>query len=340
LNKSLQRRSATFRSAAELFHADNCGPLEAAARRGEVRLTALGRGSYPGRRLPADDFREVCSVGFWDARKKQDWGLDWHRNEGIEFTFLAAGRLPFALERRSVTLEPGDLTITRPWQKHRIGNPNVPASRLIWLILDVGVRRPNQPWRWPKWLLLPPAKLQRLTHQLRHNEKISWRTNREVIHCFEAIGNAAASRPDSENLTRLKILINELLMALAALLDEKHLRLDTLLSSAERTVELFLAELPWRAEEPWTLEAMARQCGLGRSHFSHYCRKLTNRTPMSHLTICRVERAGELLRRDPARSVTDVAFACGFQSSQYFATVFRNQFGLSPREWRRQKIKL
>ncbi|MEI6075077.1 MAG: AraC family transcriptional regulator [Verrucomicrobiota bacterium] len=45
-------------------------------------------------------------------------------------------------------------------------------------------------------------------------------------------------------------------------------------------------------------------------------------------------------RGDSARSVTDVAFACRFQSSQYFATVFRKQFGLSPRAWRRQKIKL
>jgi AraC family L-rhamnose operon regulatory protein RhaS len=59
------RQAATFRSVAELFHADTCEPLEAAARRGEVRLAALGRGSYPGRRLPAGDLREVRSVGFW-----------------------------------------------------------------------------------------------------------------------------------------------------------------------------------------------------------------------------------------------------------------------------------
>jgi len=336
LNTIRQARAATFRSAAELFHADNCGPLEAAARKGEVRLMALGRGSYPGRRLPADDLREVCSVGFWDARGRQNWGLDWHRNEGIEFTFLAAGRLPVALDRRAVTLEPGDLTITRPWQRHRVGHPEVPASRLIWLILDVGVRRPNQPWRWPKWLLLPPVKLQRLTHQLRHNEQIAWRANRATARCFEAIGAAAEMRPNADNLTRLKLLINELLISLANLLEERRPRLDANLSSAERTVKLFLDELPRRAEEPWTLEEMARQCGLGRSHFSHYCRKLTNRTPMRHLAVCRVEKACELLCRDASSSITDIAYACGFQSSQYFATVFARQKGRGPLAWQRQ----
>jgi AraC family L-rhamnose operon regulatory protein RhaS len=202
------------------------------------------------------------------------------------------------------------------------------------LILDVGVRRPNQPWRWPKWLLLPPAKLQRLTCQLRHNEQISWRANREIARCFEAIAAAAELAPHADNLTRLKIAINTLLLALAELLDERRPRLNVSLSSAERTVKLFLAELPQRAEEPWTLETMAKQCGLGRSYFNHYCQKLTNRTPMSYLTVCRVEKACHCLQREPARTIIEVAFDCGFQSSQYFATVFKKLKGCSPVEWR------
>ncbi|HUC83679.1 MAG TPA: AraC family transcriptional regulator [Candidatus Acidoferrales bacterium] len=336
MNNTRQHRVARYHSAAELLYADSCAPLEAAALKGQVRLKALARGSYPGRRLPGNDLREICSVGYWDARGKQNWGLDWHCNEGIEFTFLAAGRLPFAVDNCAVNLQAGDLTITRPWQKHRVGDPNVSASRLIWLILDVGVRRPNQPWRWPKWLLLPPGKLQRLTHQLRHNEQIAWRANRGTARCFAALGAGVENRPNAGNLTRLKIHINELFLALADLLDERRPRLNVKLSSAERTVKLFLADLPRRAEEPWTLETMAGQCGLGRSHFGHYCRKLTNRTPIDYLTVCRVEKACELLRRDQSRSITDVAFDSGFQSSQYFATIFSLQKGMSPTEWRRK----
>ncbi len=335
MNKPSPRPAATFRAAAELFHADTCTPLEAAAQAGGVRLAALGRGSYPGRRLPAQDLTEVPSLGYWDARARQSWGLDWHRNEGIELTFLAAGHLPFAVEQHTVTLAPGDLTITRPWQRHRVGDPHISASRLIWLILDVGVRRPNQPWHWPAWLLLAPATLQRLTRQLRHNERPVWPANPAVARCFAALGRAAESRPTSENLTRLKLIINELLLALAGLLDERRPRLNPGLTSAARTVELFLADLPRRADEPWTLATMAAQCGLGRSHFSHYCRQLTNRTPIEHLAWCRVERACELLLREPGWSITDIAFASGFQSSQYFATVFARHKGRSPVAWRR-----
>ena len=119
----------------------------------------LGRGSYPGLPLPAPDLRELRSIGVWDARTAQHWGLGWHRNEGIELTYLAAGHLDFAVEDRNVALEPGSFTIPRPWQKHRVGDPDVTASRLFWLILDVGVRRPNQAWRWPGWMLLDSALL-------------------------------------------------------------------------------------------------------------------------------------------------------------------------------------
>jgi AraC family L-rhamnose operon regulatory protein RhaS len=57
---------------------------------------------------------------------------------------------------------------------------------------------------------------------------------------------------------------------------------------------------------------------------------------MDYLANCRVEAARALLRSEPARSITDIGFACGFQSNQYFTAVFRRRMGLSPREFRKR----
>jgi AraC-like DNA-binding protein len=46
--------------------------------------------------------------------------------------------------------------------------------------------------------------------------------------------------------------------------------------------------------------------------------------------------AAEILRNDPGRTITDIALHYGFGSSQYFATFFRRQFGVTPRAWRLQ----
>src|SRR5207249_3334840 len=109
------------------------------------------------RKLPAGELCGIKSIGYWDALGPQTWGLPWHRNEGVEVTFLESGRLGFAVDGREYALQPDALTVTRPWQSHRVGNPLIGPGKLHWLILDVGVRRPNQAWRWPDWVMLKGA---------------------------------------------------------------------------------------------------------------------------------------------------------------------------------------
>ena len=82
--------------------------------------------------------------------------------------------------------------------------------------------------------------------------------------------------------------------------------------------------------EQWTLDRMAPHCGMGVTAFSKYCRQLVNAGPMEYLNQCRLDRAAQQLRTQPGRSVTDIAFANGFNSSQYFATRFRRRFRVSP----------
>jgi len=284
--------------------------------------------------VPADLLPEVSTVGFWDATGTQTWGLDWHRNEGIEITYLARGRTDFLVDAESFLLESGHLTITRPWQRHRVGNPCIRPSRLCWLILDVGVRRPDQPWQWPDWLILSQPDLERLTALLSQNEQPVWRANDEIGACFERLAALVQTADPLKAQTRLQLSINELFIALRELLEEHEVELDARLVSTRRSVEMFLSALPQHLHEEWTLDRMAYQCGLGASAFANYCRQITNLTPAKYLIHCRVEAAKQALAKQPALSITDVALGCGFQTTQYFATVFHTKTGLSPSAWR------
>ncbi|MBI5385207.1 MAG: AraC family transcriptional regulator [Verrucomicrobia bacterium] len=329
-----RQRSPIFLSPLVKYHADRCEPLVQAVRRGEVRLEALARHGYPGRPMPAKMLPCVSTVGFWDATGTQSWGLDWHRNEGIEFTYLSRGKTDFLVEKQRCVLGSGQLTVTRPWQRHRLGNPHIGPTRLHWLILDVGVRRPNQPWHWPDWLILSPADLKRLTTLLSHNEQAVWRANDETGACFERIAELVQNPCPASIQSRLQLRINELFMTVLEVLQQENIVLDARLVSTRRTVELFLAALPDHLDHLWTLEEMAARCGLGRSRFAEYCRQSVNMPPTEYLIHCRVEAAKRLLRAKPERSVTDIASACGFQTSQYFATTFRQRTGKTPREYR------
>ena len=142
-----------YKDSGEIFEADACGSLDEAVSHNKVKMNALVNGHYPGTPLPPGEVDAIRSIGYWDAQRDQDWGLGWHRNEGIEITYLAKGTLDLAVGGKNYHLRPGDFTLTRPWQRHRVGLPNVNASQLFWVIFDFGVRFPHSKWQWPSWFL-------------------------------------------------------------------------------------------------------------------------------------------------------------------------------------------
>jgi AraC-like DNA-binding protein len=59
-------------------------------------------------------------------------------------------------------------------------------------------------------------------------------------------------------------------------------------------------------------------------------------TPSEYLRNCRLTACAKLLR-DPqqaSRTITEISFACGFNSSAHFSTEFRRAYGMSPRRYR------
>jgi AraC-like DNA-binding protein len=326
-----------YRTHGKSYEADRCKPLTRAVGEGRVRLEALARKGYPGRALRPPDLPGVLSLGHWDAKGAQNWGLDWHRNEGIELAFLETGGVPFLVNRRKFHLEPGDLTITRPWQPHRVGDPCIGPGRLHWLILDVKVRRPHQKWRWPDWMVLTREDLNRLNTLLRQNEQPVWHGTPEIASCFMRISRAVRCHEKSNAISMLTVLLNELCVLVLEMLQRRRIPLNPDLTSRRRTVELFLEDLRGQKEnlaEQWTLSSMAKNCGLGVTHFGNICKQITNMTPIQYLKYHRIQTASELLILEPERSITEIALSLGFGSSQYFATVFRRIKGASPREFR------
>ena len=133
------------------------------------------------------------------------------------------------------------------------------------------------------------------------------------------------------------IQLNRLLLGLLEALRQQSRGETPELTSRRRTVELFLAELAAgdaHLRTPWTLRSLAEHCGLGGTAFTQHCRRITNQSPMDYLNRCRLDRAAQRLRDEPETPVGVIAAACGFATSQYFATRFRRRFGRPPREHR------
>ncbi len=322
----------------EKYKADACSPLAQAATEKKIRAEVLSQGHYPGRALGRGMLPGLKMAGYWDAETDQDWGLPWHRNEGIEFTLLERGCLEFATDEGKHLTRANDMTIVRPWQRHRLGDPVIRASRLNWVLIDIGVRRPHQEWKWPPWVVLSPDDLNELTKILRQNENPMWRATPEIRKCFQSIAKCVDADTKQGSLSRLSLQLNEMLLLVLDMLRQRQVGLDVALTSSRRTVQLFLADLRSHPEHlalEWTITKMADACGLGVTQFISHVKSLENMTPMQYLVQCRLERGATILKCSPTVGITDTAMDCGFSSSQYFATVFAKHFGCSPKEFRK-----
>ena len=322
-----------------VYHADTCLPLVDAVKRKKLNFKALARYTYPGDRL-TEDTLGLNSIGYWDANEPQDWGLDWHRNEGLEIHFLESGTMPYAQENFETELSPNLITITRPWEAHKVGNPTIGMGKFYWVIIDLGVRRPHQNWTWPDWINLTNRDLNRLTTILRHNNKSIWKANKSIRNCFSQISKAINADKNGSQASTIRLLVSNLLILMLEILDTDEVVLNEALTDSSRSVRLFLNELDKNLSEYWTIEKMAESSGVGLTRFIHHCKRLTNLTPTRYLTMKRIEFSKKLLIENEDLSIAEVAYSTGFATSQYYSTVFKKSEKCSPKEYRLKQLSL
>jgi AraC-like DNA-binding protein/mannose-6-phosphate isomerase-like protein (cupin superfamily) len=319
------------------FEIDRCEPQRSAIASGKIDFQALTKGHYPGTPVARNILPGLNHIGFWNAAGKPDWGLDAHRNEGVEIMFLETGTMDFMVDGQSFRLRAGNFTITRPWQLHKLGAPHIGPGRLHWLILDVGVRQPRQQWRWPEWLLLTAPDLAELTGRIRGHEQPVWLATPAIKNIFGELARGVANWGQPQSVSRMTANLNLLFLEILSALGSQQSAENSSQNQHQQAVEIFLRDLEAgvvNVGEPWTLRRMAAHCGMGVTTFSKYCREIFNAGPVEFLNQCRLDRAAAEIRSSPPLPITDIAFKYGFNSSQYFATTFHKRHGASPSAYR------
>jgi len=86
------------------------------------------------------------------------------------------------------------------------------------------------------------------------------------------------------------------------------------------------------ADADFAAAALARLMGVSRAHLNRKLAALSGMKTNQFIRTLRLQRAAELLRRR-AGSVSEIAFAVGFNHLSYFAACFKEQYGCSPSDY-------
>ncbi len=84
-----------------------------------------------------------------------------------------------------------------------------------------------------------------------------------------------------------------------------------------------------RMEEPLTPQDLAQTLGISTRQLERLFERYLDTSPKRYITEMRLHRARNLIVQTE-QSITDIAMACGFNSTSHFSKVFRAYYGVSP----------
>jgi len=95
-------------------------------------------------------------------------------------------------------------------------------------------------------------------------------------------------------------------------------------------------------EEEYTseisLNALAERFKVSAEHFSRVFKKETGLGFNEYLSLLRLKKAENILKRDDGTSISKIAFSCGFNDSNYFCEKFKKVYGMSPIKFKKSLL--
>ena len=87
------------------------------------------------------------------------------------------------------------------------------------------------------------------------------------------------------------------------------------------------------ADTSFTVEQLCKMVFMSHSQLHRKLDALTGCSPNKFIRIIRLSKAKELLK-NPAISIASIALDCGYNDPGYFARVFKQEYGVTPQDWR------
>ncbi len=83
----------------------------------------------------------------------------------------------------------------------------------------------------------------------------------------------------------------------------------------------------------YTVEDLARSLAISRVQLYRKVKAILGISISDHINNIRLDKSKELLKKSD-QTISEVAYAVGFSSPNYFSTSFKNKFGISPKEYK------
>lgn len=138
---------------------------------------------------------------------------------------------------------------------------------------------------------------------------------------------------DFDTLPEIHDWLKEMVVSTCRHLHTKRIRKNT------TVIETIIHFLETRYQEPITIDELAKHIHLTPNYISNIFKENVGESIIDYLTKVRLKHAIRLLADESVR-IYEVAEQTGYNSTSYFSVVFKNMYGISPKEYRDNTLNL
>lgn len=238
-----------------------------------------------------------------------------HTHE-IEIAYMSMGSQIFHVDDKNYEVHSNQYFIVKPNEEHSLGNENTSKSHCYYVKINVHDQRDHL-------LGLSISDSNLICDSLLNiNERIvtSYNATNDLEKIFETYYK--------EGPYQLLALKNFCLTFLINFIQN----LNNTNTSYSPRIKKALTFIDQNACSSFNINSLAKVTGLSKSTFTNYFKNEVGMTPMNYVLRKRIEFAQELILNSK-KTITEIAFESGFNSTNYFATVFKKYTTHSPREF-------
>ncbi len=255
--------------------------------------------------------------------------VPWHWHEEFECILAWEGTVTVGVRGERIPLQPGEGLFINSSVLHSVDTAETGPSVLQSIVFHprlIGGAADSIFWQ----TLVTPLLQDKSTLYLKLSSQIPWQRDfmEKVLACWQ---ETVAETEDHENYVRYQLsrafrMLNSHLSGSSG----HHSRQD---QTAAQRMKQMLEFIESHYTEALTLEQIAAAASLSENACLRCFRQVLNTSPIQYIKQLRLEKAAQLLL-STNRKIGDIALECGFTDQSYFTRTFREEKGISPREFR------
>ena len=250
----------------------------------------------------------------------------WHRN--MEIIRVIKGTLHITLNSENIVAKKGDTVFVNPETVHGAVPEECEYECVVFDTELVG--------------FLPYGK-ERLSENLTNGSiKIRQKIGSEEKEIRQLAEKLFNCLDDNSTTARYEV-IGSLCFLFSSILKNGHYTKNSPLPESTHTqISKFKKVIQFirnSYNQDLTLEDMAKCAEMSRKYFGTFFKQYTHQTPFEYLISYRIEQATNYLLTSD-KSITDIAYSCGFNDLSYFIKTYKAHKGISPGAVRRERYKV